>query len=256
MEPTGERSTKKGVKESKGTGAAGKALKSVSRVGSTKCGVMVSSSLVPPFLERFWFLVLITEHSGGFLLLWLLMKTNIGRISLPAQHCCDQGPHVPAQGAPALPFRGILYLPPQPKSFCIRVFQQRTTTASSCSKGRWHKSWWGWLSAVPAPGMLKSTAELSSAIEVPMQGINCPELGSGWLNPGMNLYVLCKRVQNHKWCQEALAGPQPSGNCGQAIAKKYISRRVPTLLRLGSVLAERRTSHPSKLAPSHPPSQP
>lgn len=55
-------------------------------------------------------------------------------------------------------------------------------------------------------------------------------LGSGWLNPGMNLYVLRKRVEKHKWCQEALAGPRPSGNSGQAIAKKYISRRVPTLL--------------------------
>lgn len=117
MELTRERSTKKGVKECKGSGAVGEALKSLSGAGSTKCEVMVSSSPVPPFLESSWLLILITEHSGGFIFLWLLMKTNMGRISFPAQHCCNLLPHVPAQAAPTLPSKGILHLPPPAQIF-------------------------------------------------------------------------------------------------------------------------------------------
>lgn len=117
MQPTRERSTKKGVKDCKGTGAVGEALKSLSGAGSTKCGVMVSSSPVPPSLKSSWLLILITEYSGGFLFLWLLMKTNMARISLPAQHCCDLLPHMPAQAALALPSKGILNLPPSAQIF-------------------------------------------------------------------------------------------------------------------------------------------
>lgn len=162
---------------------------------------------------------------------------------------------LPREHLPSPP-KGFFISLAQPKSFYIRVLQQRTTTASSSSKGRWHKSWWGWFSALPAPGMLESTAELSSAREIPMKDINCPELGSGWLNPGMNLYVLCKQVEKHKWCQEVLAGPQPSGNCGQATAKKYISRRVPTLPLPGQC-ADTEEDESSlqirSLTPTHPP---
>lgn len=105
------------MKDCKGTGAVGEALKSLSGAGSTKCGVMVSSSPVPPSLKSSWLLILITEYSGGFLFLWLLMKTNMARISLPAQHCCDLLPHIPAQAALALPSKGILNLPPSAQIF-------------------------------------------------------------------------------------------------------------------------------------------
>lgn len=56
-------------------------------------------------------------------------------------------------------------------------------------------------------------------------GITSPR-DSGWLNPGMNLHILYEQG-THKRCQEALAGLEPSGNSSEAIARKYISRRVP-----------------------------
>jgi len=66
-------------------------------------------------------------------------------------------------------------------------------------------------------------------------------------------FVLRKQVEKCKQCREALAGRQPSGNGGQTIARKYISRRVPPPpSRLDSMLLVK-ISHPSKLAPLHPP---
>lgn len=69
------------------------------------------ASPVPPFLESSQLLTLITAYSEGLPLLQFLMKTNMGRISLPAQCCQDLLPQVPSQAAATLPSWGFLHLP-------------------------------------------------------------------------------------------------------------------------------------------------
>lgn len=248
MEPAGERSTKKGVKECKVTGAAGKALKSLSGAGSRKCGVMVRSSPVPPFLVISWLLILITEHSGGFLFLWLLMKANMGRISLPAQCCCDLLSHVPAQAVPTFPSKRILYFAPTAQIFLRwssptedhhNLFPQQREVAE------------GWFRALQAPGILESSAEPSSAGEVSMQDIHCP--GFRLVEPRDEFVCFTQTSRNTNSVRRPWLAHGPLET---VIAKKYISRRVPTL-PLPAWCADREEDESSlqfsSLTPTHPP---
>lgn len=128
----GEKRTKKGVKEQNGKGAAGEAVKCPSGAGSTKCGVMVGSNPIPPFLESSRLLTLIMVCSEGLPLLRFLINTNMEGISFPAQLCQDLLSCIPGQAAATLPSKGLLHLPPNMSTF--KVLQHTTSTAFPCSK--------------------------------------------------------------------------------------------------------------------------
>ena len=215
------------MKERKRNGAAGEGIKCLSWAGSTKCGVMLGLQPRPSFPRKF--LAPRPYHSA-------FRRAPIAPVSHEDKYGKNFSPSPTLPGSAAAssrlgsshpPLQGISPSPSHsPNLSTFKVLQQMTCAAFPCSKWGWHNSRCGWFSSLPAPGKLDPNPAASQHWRGSLSRILSPP-DSGWLNPGMNLCVLSKQVEKRKRCQEALAGLQPSGNSGQAIARKYISRRVP-----------------------------
>ena len=172
----GERRTKKGVKERKGNRAVGKATKCLSGAGSTKCGVTMGLQPFPrklpaprPYHSAFRRApVASVSHEDKY------GKNFFPSPTLPgtaATHSRTGNSHPPFQRDSPSPSHS-------PNLSTFKVLQQMTSTAFPWGKARWHKSWWGCFSSLPAPGKLDPKAAACQHWRGSPPGMSSP-LGSG-----------------------------------------------------------------------------